>query len=69
MYSPVECVNSGDRVVWFKTDAPIVGPQVSKSSAEEYCMKLQKAGLTISVAPDSSFEKDGTFKAPEGGKK
>lgn len=31
---------------------------VIKSTAEEYCMKLQKAGLTISVAPDSNFEKD-----------
>jgi ATP-dependent Clp protease adapter protein ClpS len=32
---------------------------VTKGTAEDYCMKLQKAGLTISVAPDSNFKKDG----------
>ena len=32
---------------------------VTKQTAEEYCMKLQKGGLTISVAPDSNFKKDG----------
>jgi ATP-dependent Clp protease adapter protein ClpS len=31
---------------------------VTKTTAEEYCMKLQKSGLTISVAPDSNFEKE-----------
>lgn len=32
---------------------------VTKDTAEDYCMKLQKGGLTISVAPDSNFKKDG----------
>lgn len=30
---------------------------VTKDTAENYCMNLQKAGLTISVAPDSNFKK------------
>lgn len=43
---------------------------VTKDTAEEFCMKLQKEGLTISVAPDSNFKKDGEEGgAPQGGKK
>lgn len=45
---------------------------VTKTTAEEFCMKLQKEGLTISVAPDSNFKKDGEGGeggAPQGGKK
>ena len=29
---------------------------VTKSTAEEYCVALQKRGLTISIAPDSNFK-------------
>src|SRR6056297_1312780 len=45
---------------------------VTKASAEEFCMKLQKEGLTISVAPDSNFKKDGEGGeggGPQSGKK
>lgn len=38
---------------------------VTKDTAENYCMNLQKAGLTISVAPDSSFQKDEEGQGPQ----
>ena len=31
----------------------------TKRSAENYCMNLQKKGLTVSIAPDSNFKKKG----------